>query len=172
MRIEDLTFHKAFELNKKHCKNHSCEGCPMTDLKGDICHLILMFGVDDETEIQKEYLEQEIEIDMGPVETLPIPGETEEELRNNLSGKNEDCSFKVLFEATKYGFWYKVKYLNKYIHLVPDEKHAIVYSWNDGYPILQYMEITNDIYYTAQCVYDVFFTDYKKTFWLKEDRSE
>lgn len=98
--------------------------------------------------------------------------DSEEELCNNLSGKNEDCSFKVLFEATKYGFWYKVKYLNKYIHLVPDENHTIVYSWNDGYPILQYMEITNDICYTAQCVYDVFFTDYKKTFWLKEDRGE
>ena len=98
--------------------------------------------------------------------------DSEEELCNNFSGKNEDCSFKVLFEATKYGFWYKVKYLNKYIHLVPDENHTIVYNWNDGYPILQYMEVTNDIYYTAQCVYDVFFTDYKKTFWLKEDRSE
>lgn len=97
---------------------------------------------------------------------------SQEELGNNLSGKNEDCSFKVLFEATKYGFWYKVKYLNKYIHLVPDENHTIVYSWNDGYPILQYMEVTNDICYTLQCVYDVFITDYKKTFWLKEDRSE
>lgn len=103
---------------------------------------------------------------------LGVTEELEEELGNNLSGKNEDCSFKVLFEATKNGFWYKVKYLNKYIHLVPDENHTIVYSWNDGYPILQYMEITNDICYTAQCVYDVFFTDYKKTFWLKEDRSE
>ena len=96
----------------------------------------------------------------------------EEELRNNLSGKNEECSFKVRFKATKHGFWYKIKYLNKYIHLVPDENHTIVYSWNDGYPILQYMEVTNDIYYTLQCVYDVFITDYKKTFWLKEDRSE
>ena len=103
---------------------------------------------------------------------LGVTEELEEELGNNLSGKNEDCTFKVLFEATKYGFWYKVKYLNKYIHLVPDKNHTIVYSWNDGYPILQYMEVTNDIYYTAQCVYDVFFTDYKKTFWLKEDRSE
>lgn len=103
---------------------------------------------------------------------LGVTEELEEELCNNFSGKNDDCSFKVLFEATKYGFWYKVKYLNKYIHLVPDENHTIVYSWNDGYPILQYMEITNDICYTAQCVYDVFFTDYKKTFWLKEDRSE
>lgn len=103
---------------------------------------------------------------------LGVTEELEEELGNNLSGKNEDCSFKVLFEATKYGFWYKVKYLNKYVHLVPDENHTIVYSWNDGYPILQYMEVTNDIYYTLQCVYDVFITDYKKTFWLKEDRSE
>lgn len=32
----------------------------------------------------------------------------EEELGNNFSGKNEDCSFKVLFEATKNGFWYQV----------------------------------------------------------------
>lgn len=106
------------------------------------------------------------------IQKLGETEESEEELCNNFSGKNEDCSFKVLFEATKNGFWYKVKYLNKYIHLVPDENHTIVYSWNDGYPILQYMEVTNDIYYTAQCVYDVFFTDYKKTFWLKEDRSE
>ena len=98
---------------------------------------------------------------------LGVIEELEEELGNNFSGKNEDCSFKVLFEATKYGFWYKVKYLNKYVHLVPDENHTIVYSWNDGYPILQYMEV-----YTLQCVYDVFITDYKKTFWLKEDRSE
>lgn len=95
----------------------------------------------------------------------------EEELGNNFSGKNEDCSFKVLFEATKNGFWYQVN-PNKYIHLVPDENHTIVYSWNDGYPILQYMEITNDICFTLQCVYDVFITDYKKTFWLKEDKSE
>ncbi len=106
------------------------------------------------------------------IQKLGALEDSEEELCNNFSGKNDDCSFKVLFEATKYGFWYKVKYLNKYIHLVPDENHTIVYSWNDGYPILQYMEITNDICYTAQCVYDVFFTDYKKTFWLKEDRSE
>ena len=96
----------------------------------------------------------------------------EEELGNNHSGINIYCSLKILFEATKYGFWYKIKYLNKYIHLVPDENHTIVYSWNDGYPILQYMEITKDICFTLQCVYDVFITDYRKTFWLKEDKSE
>ena len=97
--------------------------------------------------------------------------DSEEELRNNFSGKNDDCSFKVLFEATKYGFWYQVN-PKKFIHLVPDDNHHIIYSWNDGYPILQYMEVTKDICYTIQCVYDVYFTDYKKKFWLKEDKSE
>lgn len=95
----------------------------------------------------------------------------EEELGDNFSGKNEDCSFKVLFEATKYGFWYQVN-PKKYIHLVPDANHNIIYNWNDGYPILQYMEITKDICFTLQCVYDVFFTDYKKTWFLKKDKSE
>ena len=95
----------------------------------------------------------------------------EEELGNNFSGKNEDCSFKVLFEATKYGFWYQVN-PKKYIHLVPDDNHTIIYDWNGGYPILQYIEATNDFVYTIQCVYDVYFTDYKTKFWLKEDKSE
>lgn len=97
--------------------------------------------------------------------------DSEEELGNNFSGKNDDCSFKVLFEATKYGFWYQVN-PKKYIHLVPDDNHHIIYSWNDGYPILQYMEVTKDICFTIQCVYDVYFTEYKKNWWLREDRSE
>jgi len=95
----------------------------------------------------------------------------EEELGNNHSGINIYCSLKILFEATKYGFWYQVN-PKKYLHLVPDDNHNIIYSWNDGYPILQYMEITKDICFTLQCVYDVFVTDYRKTFWLKEDKSE
>lgn len=95
----------------------------------------------------------------------------EEELGNNFSGKNEDCSFKVLFEATKNGFWYQVT-KKKFIHLVPDDNHSIIYDWNGGYPVLQYMEVTKDFAYTNQCVYDVYFTDYKKKFWLKEDKSE
>lgn len=95
----------------------------------------------------------------------------EEELGNNLSGKNKDCSFKVLFEATKNGFWYQVQ-RDKFIHLVPYDNHTIIYDWNGGYPILQYIEATKDFVYTIQCVYDVYLTDYKKKFWLKEDRSE
>ena len=102
---------------------------------------------------------------------LGIVEELEEELQNNFSGKNEDCSFKVLFKATKYGFWSQVQ-KDKFIHLVPDDNHTIIYDWNGGYPILQYMEVAKDIHYTIQCVYDVFLIDYKKTFWLKEDRSE
>lgn len=95
----------------------------------------------------------------------------EEEIGNNFSGKNEDCSLKVLFEATKNGFWYQVTQ-KKFIHLVPDDNHSIIYDWNGGYPVLQYMEVTKDFAYTNQCVYDVYFTDYKKKFWLKEDKSE
>lgn len=107
----------------------------------------------------------------SPIEKLGKLEDLEEELGNNFSGKNDDCSFKVLFEATKYGFWYQVN-PKKYIHLVPDDNHHIIYSWNDGYPILQYMEVTKDICFTIQCVYDVYFTEYKKNWWLREDKSE
>lgn len=95
----------------------------------------------------------------------------EEELGNNFSGKNNECSFNMLFMATQNGFWYQVQ-RDKIIHLVPDDNHSIIYDWNGGYPILQYMEVTKDFAYTIQCVYDVYLTDYKKKFWLKEDRSE
>ncbi len=95
----------------------------------------------------------------------------EEQLGNNFSGKNNECSFYVLFMATQNGFWYQVK-RNKVIHLVPDDNHSIIYDWNGGYPILQYMEVTKDFAYTIQCVYDVYLTDYKKKFWLREDKSE
>ena len=105
------------------------------------------------------------------INKLGMLEDLEDELGNNLSGKNEDCSFKVLFEATKNGFWYQVTQ-KKFIYLVPDDNHSIIYDWNGGYPILQYMEVTKDFAYTIQCVYDVYFTDYKKKFWLKEDKSE
>ena len=105
------------------------------------------------------------------INKLGMLEDLEEELGNNFSGKNEDCSFKVLFEATKNGFWYQVTQ-KKFIHLVPDDNHSIIYDWNGGYPILQYMEVTKDFAYTIQCVYDVYFTDYKKKFWIKEDKSE
>lgn len=95
----------------------------------------------------------------------------EEQLGNNFSGKNNECSFNMLFMATQNGFWYQVE-RNKFIHLVPDDSHSIIYDWNGGYPILQYMEVTKDFAYTIQCVYDVYLTDYKKKFWLKEDKSE
>lgn len=95
----------------------------------------------------------------------------EEKIRHNFSGKNDECTFNVLFKATKNGFWYQA-HKNKFIHLVPDDNHVIVYDWNDGYPILQYMEITKDIVYTIRCVCDVYLTDYKKSFWLREDKSE
>ena len=95
----------------------------------------------------------------------------EEQLGNNFSGKNNECSFNMLFMATQNGFWYQAQ-KNKFIHLVPDDNHSIIYDWNGGYPILQYMEVTKDIVYTIQCVYDVYLTDYKKKFWLKEDKSE
>lgn len=107
----------------------------------------------------------------SPIDKLGKLEDLEEELGNNFSGKNEDCSFKVLFEATKNGFWYQVT-KKKFIHLVPDDNHSIIYDWNGGYPILQYMEVTKDFAYTIQCVYDVYFTDYKKKFWLREDKSE
>ena len=74
---------------------------------------------------------------------LGIVEELEEELQNNFSGKNEDCSFKVLFKATKYGFWSQVQ-KDKFIHLVPDDNHTIIYDWNGGYPILQYMVRRSD----------------------------
>ena len=115
---------------------------------------------------------QEFTTRMGRIENkLKEIEDLEEQLGNNFSGKNSECSFNMLFMATQNGFWYQVQ-RNKFIHLVPDDNHSIIYDWNGGYPILQYMEVTKDFAYTIQCVYDVYLTDYKKKFWLKEDRSE
>jgi hypothetical protein len=127
-------------------------------------------GNGDGADIAGEALGASSEIEKAE-EELAKYKKLERQLGNNFSGRNNECSFEMLLEATQNGFWYQ-DMENKIIHLVPDDNHPIVYGWNDGYPILQYMEVTEDPVYTTQCIYDVFVTDYKKKFWLKEDRSE
>lgn len=140
-------------------------------LLGPVVEVLSMSRQTEKVKNTEDYIRLATKDKQEFINKLGMIEELEEELGNNLSGKNEDCSFKVLFEATKNGFWYQVTQ-KKFIHLVPDDNHSIIYDWNGGYPILQYMEVTKDICYTIQCVYDVYFTDYKKKFWLKEDKSE
>jgi hypothetical protein len=145
---------KEFEETKEFLQRRCIETCGHNANENCICKIALCLN-----EIEKAE------------EELAKYKKLERQLGNNFSGRNNECSFEMLLEATQNGFWYQ-DMENKIIHLVPDDNHPIVYGWNDGYPILQYMEVTEDPVYTTQCIYDVFVTDYKKKFWLKEDRSE
>lgn len=140
-------------------------------LLGPVVEVLSMSRQTEKVKNMDDYIRLATKDKQEFINKLGMLEDLEDELGNNLSGKNEECSFKVLFEATKNGFWYQVTQ-KKFIHLVPDDNHSIIYDWNGGYPILQYMEVTKDFAYTIQCVYDVYFTDYKKKFWLKEDKSE
>ena len=112
--------------------------------------------------------------DIQAYDYIELCGGISQAVTNKL-GKLEDleeqlgCPLEVLFKALKDGIYYQDGIL---IHITPSDDTPIVLNFNEGYPVLECMKKTKDIIYTTQCCYDMWVSDYKKTWWLKEDKSE